>query len=156
MLCDAGLTLGPQRVAPARYKGWQSNKALLWEKAISSLWILPYVSIFPQSWQPCQEFLVLRRPRRMLLLVNGNKWAGFTVFLMFHVCTMPTATRGEGKFMGVHSISNDTTAEQQRAKLTCCLTFPCKDSLLPRLSEGHCFLGGGVGLLSIWLFFFVA
>lgn len=79
----------------------------------------------------------------MLLLVNGNKWAGFTVFLMFHVCTMLTATRGEGKFMGVHSISNETAAEQQGAKLTCCLTFPCKDSLLGRLSGGHWVFGGG-------------
>lgn len=79
----------------------------------------------------------------MLLLVNGNKWAGFTVFLMFHVCTMLTATRGEGKFMSVHSISNDTAAEQQGAKLTCCLPFPCKDSLLPILSGEYCFGGQG-------------
>lgn len=76
------------------------------------------------------------------MLVNGNKWAGFTVSLVFHVYTVLAATRGKVKFMSLHSISNDIAAKQLRAKLTHCLTFLCEDLFMSRLSKGHWFFWG--------------
>lgn len=64
------------------------------------IWILPYASIFSWSRRPWQWFPVLIWACGMPLLVNGNKWAGFTVFLMLNLHTTQTATGGKVEFMG--------------------------------------------------------
>lgn len=68
--------------------------------------ILPYASIFAWSARPRQEFPVVTWARRMPLLVNVNKWAGFTVFLMLDLHTLQAATGSQVGFMGSHRISN--------------------------------------------------
>lgn len=65
----------------------------------------------------------------MPVLVNVNKWAGFTVFLMLNIHTMQAATRSKVEFMVCTEFQMDAGEERRKARLTCCLTF---------LREGCC------------------
>lgn len=89
---------------------------------------------------------------RVPLLLNVNKWAGFTVFLMLNIHTRQAATRSKVEFMGLHWISNGYRSEATESRTDVVFNISQRRLLLRWWREGYCPRTGRKWPLSTWLF----
>ena len=85
-------------------------------------------------------------------LVNVNKWAGFTVFLMLNRHTMQAATRSKVGFMGLHWISNGRRSKTTERQPDVSSNVPQGRLQFPWQSSGYCLRRRRKGPLRMWLF----